>query len=285
MSKFKEPAGVFGYSPEQWREHLSQCLESGDFAGLKEILVRFGDEIQSETTVISQHLHSPLFDRLVEQARRLVQSEPTDLELLSDELTSERKLWADFRRKYRETFVPESLHPYLDDLAVFVAPSVESPVYDGFDKYTGYGQGRKSEAVTLFDPHRDPACNRGFELVPNFFTAYNHEERRFIIHRAYRRDLPQGAGEECLFEHMTVFTEGSLRLAKLTVENVQNAATYAVFVSDQEGQKTVVEDPKIDNAPLVRLGNRLIERFGGTVNDVSVNLDSYGFLDLHMGVD
>ncbi len=277
-------SGAYGFSPDEWRSRLTEALSKGDFASLQSALDEFGGEIKDECRAVSKFDNSPFIDRLVEQARKLVSSEPTDTERLRDELKSERRLWAEFRQQYRETFVPDCLHPYLVDLAVFLAPSADGPIYKGFDKYSGCKDGNRVEAVTLFDPHRVDEAGETGAPPPNFYTSYIKRERHFIVHRAYRSELPRGSGEACLFEHIKFMAGSPPKLDGLSFENVQNSETYNIFVVTEEGDTRESVNPDVNDAPLVRLGRRLMARIGITDLDVRVALDSYGFMDLHLSI-
>jgi hypothetical protein len=218
---------------------------------------------------------------LVEQARRIVRSDPTHGESLETELARERKLWADFRQKYRQTFIPRDLRPFLRSSGVFLSPSSTEPRFEGFDKFYGCSKGAVHEAVTLYSRRdTDPSSEGAVLTPPNFFCLFDPRASRFTVLRAYRTHLPRGAGQKCLFEQLVSLVDPPGDLKAFTFDKVQNTATYRVFVTTRKDSTLVRDDPCPEDAPLVRLGRRLIRAIGRTPGPVSVTLDPFGFLDL-----
>lgn len=264
--------GVFGRAPSEWEDVFTDALRDHAHADLRRALRALGGEIQEQTSSVEQRAEGPRLERLVEQARRVLRSEPTDLEALEDELAHERVLWTRYRRRYREAFIPSSLRPYLDSCGVFVQPCADGVQFDGFDKYRGWSA-RSGEAVTLFS-------GPGEATPPNFFSRYEARHDRFVVERAYRTTLPRGAGSACILEHLAAVVPADGGPAELVFDNVKNSATFDAHVVDGVDGPSLRPAVPWQDSPLGRLGQRLLQRRGRTITDVRPTLDAFRFLDL-----
>ncbi len=264
--------GVYGRAPSEWEDVLTDALRERAHEDMRAALGALGREIQEQTSSVERRAEAPRLERLVEQARRLTRSEPTQLEALEGELDHERVLWASYRERYREAFVPARLQPYLDSCAVFVQPCTDGAQFSGFDKYRGWSA-RSGEAVTLF-------AGPGDGTPPNFFSRYERRPDRFVVERAYRTTLPRGAGMDCILEHLDVLVPPDRGPAELVFDNVKNSATFDAHVEVVDGAPRLRTGVTGADSPLGRLGQRLLERRGRAVAGVRPTLDAYGFLDL-----
>jgi hypothetical protein len=264
--------GVYGRAPSEWEDLLVEALHQNAHADVRKALCALGREIQEQNSSVESSAGRPRLERLVEQARRLTRSEPTELEALEGELNRERGLWASYRERYREAFVPPALQSYLDSCCVFVQPSADGVQFHGFDKYRGLSPTR-GEAVTLFS-------GPGDGTPPNFLSRYEPRQDRFVVERAYRTTLPRGAGLGCILEHIDALVPEDGGPAELVFDNVKNSATFVAHVQVCDGVPSL--RPGVDGAdsPLGRLGQRLLARRGRTVVGVRPTLDAFGFLDL-----
>ncbi len=266
-----------GLTPEHWRRSLDEALAAGDPAGLRQALVALRAEIRSQSEELARRERAPGLDRLVEQARRLLATEPTEGERLEAELADERALWARFRERYRDTFVPADLQPFLDCCAAFLDRSSEGVQFDGFDKYAGRVDGATRLAVTLFRRSGEPAEG---ETPANFFARYEPRAGRLVVERCYRTSLPRGAGELVLDEQLRALVSEPAGLRALVFDNVQNRATYDAHVCRSGGDAALRDGVPWDASPLGRLGGRLLGRSGVTIDRAEPSLDGFGFLDL-----
>lgn len=264
--------GVYGRAPSEWEAVFTHALRDNAHADLRAALSALGREIQEQLSSVEQRAAGPRLQRLVEQARRLTRSEPTELEALQGELDRERTLWASYRKRYREAFVPTALQPYLDSCAVFVQPSAEGPQFTGFDKYRGWSA-RTGEAVTLF-------AGPGGGTPPNFFSRYEARSDRFVVERAYRTTLPRGAGMDCILEHLDALVPEDRGPAEFVFDNVKNSATFDAHVEVRDAVPRLRSGVGCTDSPLGRLGQRLLQHRGRAVVGVRPTLDAYGFLDL-----
>lgn len=264
--------GVYGRAPAEWESVFTDALHQHAHAALRTALGVLSREIQEQTSSVEERAEGPRLERLVEQARRVLRAEPTQLEALEGELDRERAVWARYRKRYREAFVPTALQPYLDSCAVFVQPCAEGVQFPGFDKYRGWSV-RTGEAVTLF-------AGSGGGTPPNFFSRYEAHGDRFVIERAYRTSLPRGAGMDCILEHLDALVAADRGPAELVFDNVKNSATFATHVEVRDGVPHLRSGVGVTDSPLGRLGQRLLQRRHRTVVGVRPTLDAYGFLDL-----
>jgi len=269
-----------GFSPQKWEKRLDAALKARKHEALQQILLAMGEEMRSEAGMIRGMERSPLVDRLLEHSRRLFRAEPTRMEALENELETERRLWSGYRRKYRDVFIPESLHSFLDSSGVFLSPSCDGPLYDGFEKFFGKTGGMTREAVTLF--HHRSTCgeDKDFQVPPNFFSTYDTARGWFRVLRAYRTDLPRGAGEECITEHVEQIVRKPDELKCLVFDNVQNSDTYSVSTRPSEDGAVIRDSFNPVEASLVRLGQRILRRFGLEPAGITAELDGFGFLDI-----
>ena len=123
----------FGKRPEVWRQTLVEALDRRDHRAVSRALASLRAEIRAQDEEVDDLEPEAGLDRLVEQARRLLGAEPTVAERLEQELSRERALWATFRKRYRDTFVPDDLQPFLDSCAAFVSPASDGVQFDGCD--------------------------------------------------------------------------------------------------------------------------------------------------------
>ncbi len=266
--------------PQEWGRSLQEALESGDRDALHEVLGRLRRELDLEEDLVIDIRRSPFTDRLIEQARRLVQATPTEQEKLVDELISERKLWSEYRQRYRESFVPAKLQPFLDGCAAFIRPAEDGVRYEGFEKYAGQTEGRQREAATLFVPIGDKAK----EAPPNFFSNFEEARGRLQVRRCYRTVLPRGAGTACMVEQVRALVPTPANLRALAFDNVQNRATYAAYVDNHGEERRLRETVDIGDSPLGRLASRILIECGLTPDVPRPCLDTYGILDLEFPV-
>ncbi len=274
--------GIYGHAAEDWEQILDGALDRHDHEALSRALFELHGELHHENTVISRYRRGPRIDRLVEQARRILGSEPTVSEVFEEEADRERRLWSRYQERYRQAFIPAALHGYLSTSAVFVEPTGEGAQYPGFDKFVGQDlQGNRREAVTLFHP-QDKSVE---DPVPaNFFACYDVRRGRFTVERAYRTDLPRGAGCTLIAEQIRALVSDESPLREFEWDNVQNQPTYDAFVEDEENPRLRGEaDP--ESAPLVHIGRRILAQVGSSSVQTTPTLDRFGFLDLCQIVD
>ncbi len=264
--------GAYGRAPSEWEGVFTDALRDHAHTDLRRALRALGREIQEQTSNVDERAEGPRLERLVEQARRVLRSEPTEAEALELELDHERALWASWRQRYREAFIPTALQPYLDSCGVFVQPCVEGVQFDGFDKFRGWSP-RRGEALTLFAGPGDGA-------PPNFFSRYEARHDRFVVERAYRTTLPRGAGKTCILEHLDALVPAGRGPTELVFDNVKNSATFDAHVVLADDGPHLRPDVPWQASPLGRLGHRLLQHRGRTITDVRPTLDAFGFLDL-----
>ncbi len=276
-------SGVYGRAPDEWEQVLRSALDSGEPARVRSTLCALADEIGAQTDRVDRHAAEPVVDRLVEQARRLIRGAPTTEEALQQELGAERQLWAGFRERYRETFVPPPLRPFLGSCCLFVAPAETPPTFEGFDKFHGHASGRCAEAVTLFLDHGATAGGPP-DTPPNFFSAFHAATGQFVVLRAYRTSLPRGAGAACILEHLHALIPDPGALKELIFDNVQNTASYRAHVGERGGVASLRGGVGVHDSPLGRLGARLLAELGLQATGVRPALDGFGFLDLVIGI-
>jgi hypothetical protein len=276
--------GAFGHSAEEWEQRLTRSLERGDHAAMREVLLAMRAEMRGEVGELGRFGRAPLLDRLAEHARRLLRSDPTELEALEEELARERKAWVNFRRRYRATFVPEDLHPFLRSCGVFIGPDETGVQFNGFDKYAGQTEGVRREAITLFVRSGDPPEDEEGYVPPNFFSFYDEPHRQFEVRRAYRTVLPRGAGTECVHEHVTRLVPQVSELERFGYDDVQNRPTFNAFVGETEGVMRLRASPPIESTPLGRVAMRVLASLDLEPVDTLPTLDRYGTLDLDFSV-
>jgi hypothetical protein len=272
--------GAFGRSAGEWEQRLTAALERGDHKGLKQTLVEMRAEMRGEAGELSQLGRAPFLDRLAEQTRRLLNTDPTELEAIEDELAAERQTWSDFRRRYRTAFVPEDLHPFLRSCGVFIVPDPDGVQLEGFDKYSGQGKGPRREAITLFVRSGAPSVDEEEYVPPNFFSFYDEAHRDFEVRRAYRTVLPGGAGTRCIVEHVQRLVGEVSTLKRFGFEDVQNRPTYGAYVDEVDGDSVLRSPPAIEATPLGRLAVRVLAELGLEPSAAVPNLDPFGALDL-----
>jgi len=276
--------GAYGHSAEEWERRLGEALARGDHAELKSALLEMRAEMRSEVGELGRFGRAPFLDRLAEHTRRLLRSEPTDLEALEDELSAERDTWAGFRRRYRTAFVPEDLHPFLRSCGVFISPDPEGVQFEGFDKYCGLGQGPRREAITLFVRSGEPAEDEEGYVPPNFFSYYDEAHRDFEVRRSYRTVLPRGGGTDCIVEQVERLVREPGELEQFGFDDVQNRPTYRAYVREADGDSELGELPGIDTTPLGRCAVRVLGRLGLEPVEELPALDPFGVLDLSFAV-
>ncbi|MBW2277828.1 MAG: hypothetical protein JRF63_10070 [Deltaproteobacteria bacterium] len=276
--------GAFGQSVTEWERRLTGALERGDHAELKQTLLTMRTEMRCEAGELGRFGRAPFLDRLSEHTRRLLRSEPTDIEALETELAAERKAWAGFRRRFRATFVPEDLHPFLRSCGVFISPDRDGVQFDGFDKYSGLARGPRREAITLFVRNGEPPDDEEGYVPPNFFSFYNEAHCDFEVRRAYRTVLPKGSGTDCILEHVERLVPDIGELEQFGFEDVQNRPTYGAYVEDLDGDLRLRDLPGIDATPLGRVAIRVLAKLGLELNEELPNLDPYDVLDLSFSV-
>lgn len=272
---------VRGRSPEAWSADLTRALDRRDHESLRRVLARLQREICGQAEEVTRRSAGPTLDLLVEQARRILGSEPTDSEELEGELDEERRLWARFRERYRTTFVPAELHPFLDSCCAFLGPLDDGVQFPGFQKLGGVARGGVDHAVTLFARRDGPVEG---ETPANFFGTLDRRRGRFTVDRCYRTFLPRGAGELCIHEQLASLLDDPVELRELVFDNVQNTATYEAHVVVGDGGVRVREGVGWQETPLGRLGGRILSRTGRTVIRAHPRLDAFGFLDLGLEI-
>ncbi len=266
--------------PQEWDRSLQEALDSGNRDALHDALGRLRRELDLEEDLVIGFQRRPLTDRLLEQARRLVQVAPTEQEALMEELIAERKLWSEYRQRYRESFVPSELQPFLDGCAAFIRPVEDGIQYDGFEKYTGHTKGRHREAATLFVPIGD----KEGEAPPNFFSNFEEARGRFQVRRCYRTVLPRGGGTACMIEQVRTLVPNPADLRALAFNNVQNRSTYDAYVDNPGEERRLRDRVEIGDSPLGRLASRIFVGCGLTPGMPQPSLDTYGILDLEFPV-
>lgn len=275
MEDDAEQTGTFGRAPSQWEQAFARALDTHDHVAVRAALRDLRTELTAQTDRIQRLEGTPGLDRLMEQARRLLRAEPTATEALEIEQAAERRLWAGYRERYRQTFVPEVLHPFLGSCGLFLRPvSERGAQYPGFDKYTGLSA---TEAVTLF-------LGGGGGTPPNFFSSFDPHSGTFVVERAYRTQLPRGSGATVIAEHVAQLVPAPADLAALVFENVQNPATYAAHVDTSGEQPRLRDGIGPADSPLGRLGQRILTSRGQLLAAAQPTLDAFGFLDLRLTV-
>lgn len=274
--------GIYGHAAEDWERILDQALDQHDHEGLLSALFELNAELHHENAVISGFQRGPRIDRLVEQARRILASEPTVSEVFEEQAFRERELWSRYRERYRQAFIPAPLHGFLSTSAVFIEPTGEGTRFPGFDKFGGVDlRGNHREAVTLF--YADEGDNT--QIPANFFGCFDVHRGRFTVERAYRTDLPCGAGRAIIAEQIRALVPDLGQLREFEWDNVQNLATYQVFVDDEGDSPRLRPTVDVAQAPLVRVGRRILESVGLNSTGVTPTLDQFGFMDLCQLVD
>lgn len=282
MAEFGDRHPVRGLPPGVWEGRLSDALDRHDHVALRDALTELCAEIGGQFEEVHRRSSAATLDRLVEHARRLLGSEPTDSEQLEAELDRERRLWARFRRRYRHTFVPPELRPFLDSCGVFLGPTSGGVQFPGFEKYAGSCVEGTPHAVTLFRRSGEPG---GDETPANFFATFDPGAGRFTVERCYRTGLPRGAGELCIHEQLeSLLGEAPGAMRQLVFDNVQNRATYDAHVAVIEGSTALRDGVRWVDTPLGRLGERVLRRAGFGVAGVRPTLDTFDCLDLGLEV-
>jgi len=272
--------GAYGHSAGEWERRLAEALGRGDHLALREMLQTMREEMHGEVGEVGRLERAPLLDRLTEHARRLLRSDPTETEALEGELAAERRIWVDFRRRYRAAFVPEDLHPFLRSCAVFIGPDRDGVQYEGFAKYSGRTDGPRREAVTLFVRSGEPPADEEGYVPPNFFSFYDEAAREFEVRRAYRTVLPKGAGTDCVHEHVTRLVRDNDRIDRFGFDDVQNRRTFRAYVEERDGKFALRALPAPTETPLGRVALRVLSRVGLEPAEARPALDPFGALDL-----
>jgi hypothetical protein len=276
-----------GRAPAEWEKEFLDALDLRDHGRLKQALKALREELGSETRLLNQMTRDPVLDRLIEQARRLIRSAPTEEEVLERELTRERQLWTAYRQRYREHFIPAELRPFLKSSAIFISPSTTGIQYAGFEKYSGHSQGTPREAITLFyNLTVDETARDGAAIPANVFTSFNEHSGRFVVQRVYKTDLPRNAGRDCILEHISLLIPEITDLRELVFDNVQNRKTYnAHVITDRNGVSRLRQNVSLDHTPLGRFGLRILTSLGLKAASVLPVLDGFSFMDLHLIVE
>lgn len=268
---------IMGREAAEWEQMLTHAMKNRDYHTMRSIILDLGNELMEQRDAVRKIQDHPALDHIVEWARRLVNTEPTDLESIEAELETEAYLWNTFQHRYRETFIPDELHPYIRCTPVMVSPDETGVQYQGFQKFSGVNEGACSEAVTLFHNPAGPTGN-----APNFFTRYKRRGNKVVIARAYRIGLPPGSGTNCIKEHITRLCDNPRRIQQIYIDNIQNSATYNTCVerTNSQQQWKARENANPVKTPLGKLATRLAQSCGLIISSVQMSLDEYGFLDL-----
>ena len=270
----------YGRLPEQWEEVLSTALERGERAELEALLLELRKEMRDERDALARREAGPFLDRLMEHARGLLTSEPTETEALRMELSQERSRWAAYRQRYRDAFVPMELHPFLKSCGVFLRPVTDGVQYPDFQKYSGCSDGQVREAVTLFwRPQQES------EGIPHYFSSFDHDGGTCVVYRAYRFGMPRGSGAECILELIRTQVPDLTKLRFLKLDNVEERVTYDAHVAIENGVPTLRPNVEASGSPLGRLAQRLLDRLGLKMKSYKAFVDDYGFLDLLFEVE
>jgi hypothetical protein len=285
--KRKNRQASHGYAPAHWEKEFRAALDLRDHERLKQALKALRGELGNLALLLNQMDRAPVLDRLVEHARRLIRTTPTEAEALENELTQERQLWADYRERYRDQFIPAMLRPFLRSSAVFVSPSTIGVQYEGFKKYSGHSSGTAREAITLFYKVNVDETVGGKAPTPaNIFTSFNENNGRFVVRRVYKTDLPRDAGRACILEHISLLLPDTTQLRELIFDNVQNRKTYdAHVIVAENGGFQLRQNVDIEHTPLGRFGLRILTSLGLKAASIRPILDGYGFMDLHLIVE
>jgi hypothetical protein len=275
-----EGSGEVGYSADEWADRLGAALDRGDHDELRGLITEMRGEMRGEARHLSRHGRAPLLERLTEHARRLLSSDPTEIEALEAELVEERRILRDFKSRYTGSYLPAVLRPFLESCCVFVGPTEGGAQFDGFDKYGGQTVGRRREAVTLYTRSEAGAGEDADYVPPNFFSAFDGAYGEFVVRRAYRTVLPRGAGTECILEHVRELVPDLGDLRRVRIDDVQNRPTYDAHVSTAEGARRLRKSAEAEHTPLGRLSTRILERLGLAVESMDAHLDGFGVLDL-----
>ncbi len=275
--------GPFGRAPEEWAADLERALAGRDHEVMRRLLRDLRSELGGEVDALDRFERGHAVERLVEQVRRLLRASPTERERLEDELGTERSLWATYRRRYRETFVPDALRPFLDGCAAMLSPRTDGVQFAGAAKYAGTSRGAEAEAVTLFAAEDGVVPEADARPTPaNFFTSYRRGDGRFVVRRAYRTFLPRGAGRAVLAEQMKWLVGDGSAPRELVFDNVQNRATYEAHVRRDGEARTLRPGVGAEETPLGRLGLRLLAPYGVVGVEARPVLDGFGFMDLRL---
>lgn len=267
-----------GHNPEEWEEMLTNALENLDHKEAKKMLSDLSVEIREEEIVVDKMRDLPALDLVLECVRRLTNADPTDLESVEDELIEESRLWAEYRERYKDIFIPDVLEPYLRKTAALVSPDKEGLQFEGFQKYTGIYKGVGKEAVTLFYSPAGPS-----DRAPNFFARFGKRSGSLIISRAYRMDLPPGAGSACISEHIEWLCPDTSHISRICIDNIKNPVTFdaCVKISSEGKKKWQLRDGADPlDTPLGKLARKLSDRAGLDIISSKATLDGFGFLDL-----
>jgi len=265
--------GAYGRAPSQWERTFMDALDAHDHAAVRAALLALQEELTDQDARIRRLEDAPGLDRLMEQARRLLRAEPTGAEALEAEQDEERRLWAGYRQRYEQTFVPEALHPFLGSCGLLLRPTPDRGVqFAGFDKYAASSP---SEAVTLF-------LAPGAGTPPNFFSSFDGRDGTFVVERAYRTSLPRGSGAEVIAEQTAELVPDPADLRAIAFENVQNQATYDVHVDAAGDRPRLRQGIAPGASPLGRLARRVLATRGQVVTEARPTLDAFGFLDLRL---
>ncbi len=285
--KEQEIPRAHGLLPEEWEHRLLDALNRGNPKELKQALCTLRAEMQDESSLSSKMDRAPTLDRLVEHTRRLLGAEPTREQALEQELKKERSLWADYRARYRESFVPIELHSFLKSSPIFLSPTSTGIQYDGFEKYAGHSLGTKREAITLFTKQgTDKEDSQNATPPANTLTSFDEVTGRYTIHRVYRTSLPKKAGKACILEHISLLIPNLQQLLELVFDNVQNRKTYdAHVISEQKGDRCLRSLVRPEDSPLWRFGLSILKSLDLKAGPVRPALDGFGFLDLHLTVE
>lgn len=288
-SKTSKESGFHGLAPSEWEARLLSALQSRDHDNAKETLLALRREMTEEEASVQSFEKEPLISRLTEHTRRLLSTALTDAESLELELEVERSIWSDYRKRYRNSFVPTVLHPFLKSCALFLEQSTEKPQFSKYVKYFGAtdskSKAQRLEAVTLFAPLADRNYDELSPVTPpNFFSEFDNVTGQFVVKRAYRTHLPKGAGTECILEHIRAIVSKPEKLRTLAFDNVKNSATYNVFVTQSDSAPTLNPRPAEDRAPLVRVAKKILKELGLEPAAPTATLDTFGFLDLSVPV-
>jgi hypothetical protein len=274
----KNGSATIGHNPEEWEEMLTNALENLDHKEAKKMLSDLSDEIREEEIVVDKMRDMPAFDLLLEWVRRLINADPTDLESVEDEWIEESRLWAKYRERYKDIFIPHVLEPYLRKTAALVSPDKNGLQFEGFQKYTGIYRGIGEEAITLFYHPLGPS-----DRAPNFFSRFEKRSGSLIIARAYRMGLPPGAGSACLSEQIEWLCPDTSKICRICIDNVKNPVTFDACVkASLDGKKKWQLRDGADpmDTPFGKLARKLADRAGLSIISSKATLDGFGFLDL-----
>jgi len=268
---------IMGKTPAEWEKMLSLALEKRDYLAMKGILEELGKEVIEEREAVYSKHDQPVLHRALELARRLVNTDPTELEYIEEELSKESCMWQAYQERYREAFIPKALEPYLRATVVMLHPDETGIQFKGFGKYSGECSGGVSESVTLFHKPASPPGG-----APNFFTKYDSQTCSAVISRAYRMDLPPRSGAACIEEQIRRLCGDPLQIRRIYIENIKNSATYNACVckSELNGECSARDRADPGSTPLGKLAFRLASALGLAISSAEIYIDCYGFLDI-----